>query len=92
MGEVALRGTCRKTLLAVILALPLMALPWPALAQSLDEAASQAAAQYDAKVISAHTEQQGDKQVHVIKLLTSDGVVKIVRVTVRNPSSGGNSG
>lgn len=79
----------RKTLLAVVMALPLLALSSLALAQSLDEAASQAAAQYNAKVLSAHTEQQGDKQVHVIKLLTSDGVVKIVRVTVSNPSSQG---
>jgi len=83
---------CRKTFLAVVMALPLMALPCLAVAQSLDEAASQAAAQYDAKVLSAHTERQGDKQVHVIKLLTSDGVVKIVRVTVRSPSSDENSG
>jgi len=52
-------------------------------AQSLDEAAAQAARQHNAKVLSAETVQQGDKQVHVIKLLTKDGVVKTVRVTVR---------
>ncbi|MGI9321865.1 MAG: PepSY domain-containing protein, partial [Thiogranum sp.] len=52
-------------------------------AQSLDQAASQAARQHNAKVLSAHTEQKGDKRVHVIKLLTKDGVVKTVRVTVR---------
>jgi hypothetical protein len=52
-------------------------------AQSLDEAASQAAKQYNAKVLSAHTEQKGNKRVHVIKLLTREGVVKTVRVTVR---------
>lgn len=52
-------------------------------AQSLDEAASQAAKQHNAKVLSAHTEQKGNKRVHVIKLLTRDGVVKTVRVTVR---------
>lgn len=52
-------------------------------AQSLDEAASQAAKQHNAKVLSAHTEQKGNKRVHVIKLLTKDGVVKTVRVTVR---------
>lgn len=79
----------RKSFLATVMALPLLAMAWPAMAQSLDEAASQAAAQYNAKVLSAHTEQQGDKQVHVIKLLTSDGVVKIVRVTVSTPSSRG---
>ena len=53
-------------------------------AQTLDEAASQAARQYNAKVLSAHTVQEGDKRVHVIRLLTKDGVVKTVRITVRN--------
>lgn len=52
-------------------------------AQTLDEAARQAARQHDAKVLSAHTVQEGKKRVHVIKLLTSKGVVKTVRVTVR---------
>ena len=63
-----------------ILALAASANAW---AQSLDEAASQAARQYNAKVLSARTVQEGDKRVHVIKLLTKDGVVKTVRVTVR---------
>ena len=66
--------------LASILALAAIADVW---AQSLDEAASQAARQYNAKVLSARTVQEGDKRVHVIKLLTKDGVVKTVRVTVR---------
>jgi len=52
-------------------------------AQSLDEAARQAARQYDAKVLSAQTVQEGNRRVHVIKLLTKDGVVKVVRVPVR---------
>jgi outer membrane lipoprotein-sorting protein len=60
-----------------------MMLPLTAFAQSLDEAARQAARQNNAKVLSAHTEQQGEKKVHVIKLLTKDGVVKTVRVVVR---------
>jgi len=51
--------------------------------QSLDEAARQAARQYNAKVLSAKTVQQGNRRVHVIKLLTKDGVVKTVRITVR---------
>jgi hypothetical protein len=67
--------------LALMLALML---PLTVLAQSLDQAARQAAAQYDAKVLSAHTEQAGSQQVHVIKLLTKDGVVKTVRIRVRN--------
>jgi PIN domain nuclease of toxin-antitoxin system len=52
-------------------------------AQTLDEAARQAARQYNAKVLSAHTVQEGNQRVHVIKLLTKDGVVKTVRVPVR---------
>lgn len=52
-------------------------------AQSLDEAAAQAARQHNAKVLSARTVQEGKKRVHVIKLLTPDGVVKTVRITVR---------
>ena len=51
--------------------------------QTLDEAASQAARQHNAKVLSAHTEQDGKQRVHVIRLLTSDGVVKTVRIPVR---------
>ena len=67
--------------LASVLALAVAADAW---AQTLDEAASQAARQYKAKVLSARTVQEGDKRVHVIKLLTKDGVVKTVRVTVRD--------
>lgn len=63
--------------------LMLVILPCTVFAQSLDEAARQAARQYDAKVLSAYTEQQGNKKVHVIKLITRDGVVKTVRVTVK---------
>lgn len=51
--------------------------------QTLDEAARQAARQHDAKVLSARTVQQGNRKVHVIKLLTKDGVVKTVRIPVR---------
>lgn len=60
-----------------------LGVPAGAWAQTLDQAASQAARQHNAKVLSARTVQQGKKRVHVIKLLTADGVVKTVRVTVR---------
>ncbi len=66
--------------LAMLLALSLSS---AAFAQSLDEAARQAARQHDAKVLSAQTVQEGNRRVHVIKLLTRDGVVKTVRVPVR---------
>jgi len=59
-------------------------LPAAAWAQSLDEAAKQAASQHNAKVLSAQTVQDGNRRVHVIKLLTKDGVVKTVRVPVRD--------
>jgi len=60
-----------------------LAAPAGAWAQSLDEAARQAARQYNAKVLSAQTVQEGQRRVHVIKLLTKDGVVKTVRIPVR---------
>lgn len=58
-------------------------LPVAVTAQSLDEAARRAASQHDAKVLSARTVQEGQQRVHVIKLLTRDGVVKTVRITAR---------
>ena len=67
-------------LIALWLALAGPASAW---AQSLDEAARQAARQYNAKVLSAQTVQEGQRRVHVIKLLTKDGVVKTVRIPVR---------
>jgi hypothetical protein len=70
----------RQLMLAMVLA---FSAPAALFAQSLDEAARQAARQYDAKVLSAHTVEEGEKRVHVIKLLTRDGVVKTVRITVR---------
>jgi hypothetical protein len=72
----------RQQLLNLLLAVAL-AMPAAALAQTLDEAARQAARQHNAKVLSAHTVQEGQRRVHVIKLLTKDGVVKTVRVPVR---------
>lgn len=77
-------GTWYRIFLALLLALML---PAAVMAQSLDQAARQAAGQYDAKVLSARTIQEGEQQVHVIKLLTRDGVVKTVRVSVRDKKS-----
>ena len=67
-------------ILAMVLAL---SVPAVSFAQTLDEAARQAARQHDAKVLSARTVRQGKKRVHVIKLLTRKGVVKTIRITVR---------
>ena len=73
-----------KILLSGLAALLLgLSMPSAAFAQSLEEAAQQAARQYNAKVLSARTVQEGERRVHVIKLLTKDGVVKVVRIPVR---------
>lgn len=53
-------------------------------AQTKEEAARNAARQYNAKVLSVKTVQEGNRKVYVIKLLTKDGVVKTVRVTARD--------
>lgn len=75
----------KKWFITVSLATALaFAMPTGAWAQTLDEAARQAARQHNAKVLSARTVQQGNKRVHVIKLLTKDGVVKTVRITVQD--------
>jgi hypothetical protein len=74
-----------RILLAVSAALLLgLSVPTVAFAQSLEEAARQAANQHNAKVLSARTVQEGDRRVHVIKLLTKDGVVMVVRIPVRS--------
>jgi hypothetical protein len=79
-GVTVLKSAMHQAFLVLILS---FCLPCVVQAQTLDQAARQVAAQNDAKVLSAHTEKRGDRQVHVVKLLTKDGVVKTVRVTVR---------
>lgn len=60
---------------------PVPSMPSNATSRSREDAARQAARQYDAaKVLSVKTVQQGNRRVHVVKLLTKDGVVKTVRV------------
>lgn len=79
-----MNASCRKILISGLVALLLMSAgPSAAWAQSLDEAARQAARQYNAKVLSARTVQEGNRRVHVIKLLTEKGVVRTVRIPVR---------
>jgi hypothetical protein len=77
-----------KFLLSALVAVMIgFSVPGSAFAQTLEEAARQAARQYSAKVLSARTVQEGNRRVHVIKLLTKDGVVKVVRITVRDERS-----
>ena len=73
----AMNSRISRRLCAGLLALALAA---PAWAISLEEAARQAARQYDAKVLSARTVSDRGQRVHEIKLLTRDGVVKVVRI------------
>ena len=72
----------RQWLIILLLA---CTMPATAFAQSLQEAARQAARQYDAKVLSARTVTRGKNRIHEIKLLTKKGVVKKVRIPDRRP-------
>ena len=67
----------------IIMALAI-AMPVDAFAISLQEAARQAARQYNAKVLSARTVTRGKNRIHEIKLLTKKGVVKTVRIPDRD--------
>ena len=64
----------------ICLTLLVSLMPVSAMAISLEDAARQAARQHNAKVLSARTVGQGNNRVHEIKLLTKNGVVKIVRI------------
>ncbi len=84
LRDMSKRRLMKRWLVAVAVAFTMaFAMPGALWAQTLDEAARQAARQYNAKVLSARTVQEGNKSVHVIKLLTAGGVVKTVRITVR---------
>lgn len=54
-------------------------------AMSLEEAAERVARQHDAKVVSAHTVERDGRRIHVIRILTRDGVVKTIRVPADRP-------
>ena len=62
---------------ALILALGLVAAAW---ALTLEEAAERVARQHDAQVVSAHTIERDGRRIHVIRILTRDGVVRTIRV------------
>ena len=72
-----MKSVIKKFLIGLMLALVLVQ---SAYAISLEDAARQAARQHNAKVLSARTVQQGQQRVHVIKVLTKQGVVKTVRI------------
>ena len=69
-------------LFARLLLMPLLAaaLAVSAWALTLEEAAERVARQHDAQVVSAHTVERDGRRVHVIRILTRDGVVRTIRV------------
>jgi hypothetical protein len=83
MGGRKMNNTPIKTWLAALAAAALLAftMPGDAFGKTKQQAAQQAARQHNAKVLSVKTEQQGNRKVYVVKLLTKDGVVKTVRVS-----------
>jgi hypothetical protein len=62
-----------------------LAMAVSAWALSLEEAAERVARQYDAKVVSAHTVERDGRRVHVIRILTREGVVRTIRVPADRP-------
>lgn len=65
-----------KTLLALMLALAVGL----AHAMSLSEAVDKVRRETGGKVLSARTEIQSDREVHIVKVLTEDGRVRTVQV------------
>lgn len=66
-----------KVLIALLLSTLMVASAW---AISLQEAAERVARQHNAQVVSAHTVERDGRRVHVIRILTRDGVVRTIRV------------
>ncbi|NDY96601.1 PepSY domain-containing protein [Wenzhouxiangella limi] len=71
-----------RLLIAPVLALAMAFSAW---ALTLEEAAERVARQHDAKVVSAQTIERDGRRVHVIRILTRDGVVKTIRVPADRP-------
>jgi uncharacterized membrane protein YkoI len=67
----------KKLLISLTLAAALVVSAW---AITLEEAARKVAEEYDARVVSAQTVEQRGRRIHVIRILTRDGVVRTVRV------------
>jgi uncharacterized membrane protein YkoI len=72
-----MQRTLRQVLIALSLAAALVVSAW---AITLEEAARRVAQEYDAKVVSAHTIERDGRRIHVIRIVTKDGVVRTVRV------------
>lgn len=51
---------------------------------TLSEAVEKVRRQYKGRIVSAETRRNGNREVHIIKVLTEDGKVKTVRVPGRS--------
>ncbi|MCC5811481.1 MAG: PepSY domain-containing protein [Ectothiorhodospiraceae bacterium] len=74
-------GRLRRCLIALLLAMSLTAPP--AMAQqavSLNQAVEMVREQSGGRVLRAETVQQGDRQVHRIRVLVQEGQVRVYRV------------
>jgi uncharacterized membrane protein YkoI len=67
----------RRALIVIVLSAMMAVSAW---AITLEEAAKRVARQHDAQVVSAQTVERDGRRVHVIRILTRDGVVRTVRV------------
>lgn len=67
-------------LLGVVACTALLLFALTAEAITLKQAARQVARQYDGKVVAARTIEQNGRRIHVIRVVTKQGVVKTVRI------------
>jgi len=67
-------------LLSIVLCTALLLFALTAEAITLKQAARQVARQYDGKVVAARTIEQNGRRIHVIRVVTKQGVVKTVRI------------
>ncbi|MBU1189419.1 MAG: hypothetical protein KKC01_10360 [Gammaproteobacteria bacterium] len=67
-------------LFSVVLCTALLLFALTAEAITLKQAARQVARQYDGKVVAARTIEQNGRRIHVIRVVTKQGVVKTVRI------------
>lgn len=72
-----MRRMLRHALIALAVAATVTVSAW---AITLEEAARRVAEEYDAQVVSAQTVERDGRRIHVIRILTKDGVVRTVRV------------
>lgn len=72
-----MRRMLRQVLIAITLTATLVVSAW---AVTLEEAAQRVADEYDARVVSAHTIERDGRRIHVIRIVTKEGVVRTVRV------------